>query len=149
MKFTHVFAIAAAGALVSCGQMATPVEEQPPAPPAPVAEAPPPAPQLPCGILAQRDWTAELGSGASPTLTVSGVIDLGTPGFGVSLARDPAEAAGATSTTLTLQLRPPSGMVTQVVTPTNVRYFGPAGGAYQSVNIVCDGAAVTTISVAP
>lgn len=141
--------------LMACQQQA-PAAPEPEAPPEAAAEpavpdevaaAPAEAPALPCGIVAQRNWQAELSTGGSPSLTVSGEIDLGTPGFGVSLARDPAEASGATAAALTLQLRPPSGMVTQVVTPHPVRYFGPARGNYESVQITCDGAPVATINL--
>lgn len=104
------------------------------------------APALPCGIIAQRDWHAQ-ASGSPGSLVVSGEIDLATPGFGVSLARDNAEAPGAQSTTLTLQLRSPAGGVAQVVTPHPVRYFGPARGPYETVHIVCDGAELTRIEV--
>jgi len=101
---------------------------------------------LPCGVLDQRNWDAQI-SGSPGSLTVSGEIDLGTPGYGISLARDTGEAEGAQSTTLTLQLRPPTGVQPQIVTSHPVRYFAPAGGAYESVRIVCDGAELTTIEV--
>ena len=126
-----------------------PAPDQPAATPdAPIAAEPTPieAAVLPCGIIAQRDWEAQ-GSGTPGTLTVSGEIDLGTPGFSVSLARDDNEAADATTATLSLQLSPPAGVTTQVVTATPVRYFGPAASVYESVRIVCEGAELTTIPV--
>ncbi len=155
MKITHLFLTAAFGAvlLAGCQPAATTTEE-----PAATSEAPAttetpatttaetPA-TLPCGVLAQRNWDAELSSGASPTLTVSGDIDLGTPGYGVSLTRDAAEASGATTALLTLALRAPTGVQAQVVTAHPVRYFGPARGAYTSVQISCDGVVLTTINV--
>lgn len=101
---------------------------------------------LPCGVLAQRDWQAE-GSGSPGTLTVSGQIDLGTPGYGVSLTREDSEAASATTALLKLELRAPSGVQAQVVTPHPVRYFGPARSPYEQVEIRCDGAVLTTIMV--
>lgn len=153
MKVAHLLATAALGLfLAACQPVATTQT------PAPTSEAAPPteaaatteasaeAP-LPCGVLAQRNWEAQLSTGASSTLTVSGEIDLGTPGYAVSLARAPNEAAGAPTTVLTLTLRAPSGMQAQVVTAHPVRYFGPAAGQYASVQIVCDGAPLTTISV--
>lgn len=155
MKITRVLATIAIGGLLlaACQPAATTTEgpaattEAPATAEAPatsVAETPA---ALPCGVLAQRNWEAELSSGASPSLTVSGDIDLGTPGYGVSLTRDAAEASGATTALLTLALRPPTGMQAQVVTSHPVRYFGPARGAYTSVQISCDGAALTTISI--
>ncbi|MBL8547379.1 MAG: hypothetical protein JNL81_13010 [Hyphomonadaceae bacterium] len=149
MKFTHILATAAFGAFAAACQPPAATEEAPTTTEAPAtteAEAGAEA-ALPCGVLAQRNWEAELSAGSSPTLTVSGEIDLGTPGYGVSLARNANEAAGATATVLTLALRAPSGMQAQVVTAHPVRYFGPAAGPYTSVQIVCDGAPLTTISI--
>lgn len=152
MKLTRVLATAAISALLlaACQPAATTEEtaattETPVTTEAPVTAETPAA--LPCGVLAQRNWSAELSTGSSPSLTVSGDIDLGTPGYGVSLTRDAAEASGATTALLTLALRPPSGMQAQVVTAHPVRYFGPARSAYTSVQISCDGAALTTISI--
>lgn len=151
MKITHILAATAlsAVALAGCQPPAATTEETPAAAEAPAtteaqagAEA-----ALPCGVLAQRNWEAALSSGSPASLTVSGEIDLGTPGYGVSLSRDPSEATGATTTVLTLALRAPTGMQAQVVTAHPVRYFGPAGGQYSSVQIVCDGAPLTTINV--
>lgn len=155
MKITHLFLTAALGAVLLAGcQPPAATTEEPAATteapatseaaPTTTAEAPA---ALPCGVLAQRNWQAELTSGGSPSLTVSGDIDLGTPGYGVSLTRDPAEASGATTALLTLALRPPSGMQAQVVTSHPVRYFGPARGAYTSVQISCDGAPLTTVTL--
>ena len=153
MKITHLLATAALGAvlLTGCQPPAAPTEE-PPAPTESIVAAEPSATEvadaLPCGVFAQRNWEAELGTGSSPTLTVSGTVDLGRPGFGVSLTRDPAEAAGATTALLTLALREPTGDTMQVVTPHPVRYFGPAAGAYTNVQINCGGAELTTIDIA-
>jgi len=156
MKFNRVLATAAISALLlaACQPAATTEEaaattETPATTEAPAtSETPAETPAaLPCGVLAQRNWEAELSTGSSPSLTVSGDIDLGTPGYGVSLTRDAAEASGATTALLTLALRPPSGMQAQVVTAHPVRYFGPARGAYASVQISCDGAVLTTISI--
>lgn len=156
MKVTYLFATAAFGILLAACQPAATTTEEAPATTTEAAATTTEAPAaaeanaeaaLPCGVLAQRNWEAELSTGSSPSLTVSGQIDLGTPGYGVSLARSPNEAAGATTTVLTLALRPPSGMQAQVVTSHPVRYFGPAGGQYTSVQIVCDGAPLTTIAV--
>ncbi len=155
MKIAHLFLTAALSAVLlgGCQPPATTTEEPAATTEAPAtSEAAPtttaetPA-ALPCGVLAQRNWTAELGSGSSPTLTVSGDIDLGMPGYGVSLIRDAAEASGATTALLNLALRAPSGMQAQVVTSHPVRYFGPARSVYRSVQISCDGAPLTVINI--
>jgi len=154
MRLTQALAATLLGAALIAGcqpQPAATTEETAPA--ETVAETAPVAAEeaavtLPCGVLAQRDWTAELSTGARPTLTVAGNIDLGTPGYGVSLTRDAAEASGATTALLTLSLRAPTGVQTQVVTAHPVRYFAPANGPYTSVQISCDGAVLTTIDLA-
>ena len=149
MRLIPILAAAFGAALLAgCGQTAAPPQTEPGAQAAPVAEEPgetpvaeeaaAPAPALPCGIIAQRDWEAALNPGGPPTLTVSGVIDLPTPGYSVSLA---AEA------TLSLRVAPPSGSVAQVVTAHPVYYFGPASGQYSIVHVTCDGAALTDIAV--
>lgn len=157
MKLTHLLASAAFGAACLAGCQPPPAtDEQAPAATETLAseetsaatEASATSPALPCGIVAQRNWEAETSAGSPATLTVSGEIDLGSPGYGVSLARDASEAAGATTAMLSLALRPPTSMNAQVVTPHPVRYFGPAGGAYEDVQIMCDGVALTTIPVA-
>lgn len=134
-------------ALMACQQPAPPAP--PPSPEAVPEEAAvlePEAVVLPCGIVGQRDWQASLTPGASLALTVSGEIDMPTPGFGVSLARDEADESDAAAQ-LTLQLRPPTVLVTQVVTAHPVRYYGPAAVRYETVQIMCDGEIVTTIEV--
>lgn len=153
MKLTHLFITAAFGAilLAGCQPPAATTEELPATTEAPAttetaATTETPA-ALPCGVLAQRNWDAELSTSSSPSLTVSGDIDLGTPGYGVSLTRDAAEATGATTALLTLALRPPGGIQAQVVTAHPVRYFGPARGPYTAVQISCDGAPLTTITI--
>lgn len=155
MKLTHILATAlAAAALAACQPPPAPEAE----PETPEAAAPDTAavPEetataapatLPCGVIDQRNWSATRSGGSSPALTVAGEIDLPTPGFGVSLARDPADGASTTEPRLTLTLRPPTGIVPQVVTPTPVRYFGPAPGAYTAVHVICDGQPLTDIMV--
>jgi hypothetical protein len=106
-----------------------------------------PVPGSPCPVTAQNEWRAVLRDGATPALTVSGSIELPTPGYAVSLARDANEAANTTEPHLTLTLTPPGGMVTQVLTAHPVYYFAPATGAYTSIHIICEGLPLTTIAV--
>lgn len=106
-------------------------------------------PGLPCGIIAQRGWTASRSAGSSPALTISGTIDLPKPQYSVSLLRTPGEAPDITEPTLTIALTPPAGDVIDVVTPHPVHYFGPAPAAYTVVHITCDGQALTDIPVTP
>lgn len=148
MKITHILTAALSATLLAACQPPTATTEAPAESIAATEPAPAAEPvALPCGVLAQRNWEAELGLSTSPTLTVSGEIDLGTPGYGVSLTRDAAEEPGATTALLTLALRAPTNMQAQVVTAHPVRYFGPAAAAYESVQIRCDGAELTTITL--
>lgn len=147
MKITQgLAALLLAGALAACQPPAQEEAAAPEAAPPELVAAEAPV-ALPCGIIAHRSWAASRSSGSSPALTVAGEIDLGTPGYSVSLARDPADAPGANEARLVLTLAPPSGMVTQVVTAHAVRYFGPAPNAITQVHIACDGQDITSIAV--
>jgi hypothetical protein len=148
MKLSQaIAAFAFAVALAACqppssGGDAQPAEE------APVADAAPDAvPGPPCPVTAQSGWRAVLRDGATAALTVSGSIELPTPGYAVSLARDASEAPNIAEPQLTLTLTPPAGMVTQVLTAHPVYYFAPASGAYTTVRIMCEGQALTAIPV--
>lgn len=144
MKTSAHLACAALAAMLLAG--CQPAEPEPEARPAPPIEAV----ALPCGITGHRNWTAaRAASGAQQTLTISGEIDLPTPGYGVSLERDPASAPTSADARLNLRLIPPSGVVAQVITPHPVYYFAPAGGDYELVRISCDGEQITEIAVAP
>ncbi|WP_395647863.1 hypothetical protein [Terricaulis sp.] len=102
-----------------------------------------------CAAVAHRNWSARLAgqAGGASTLTISGQVDLPTPGYAVSLVRDAAESPAATEPHLTLSLTPPAGVVAQVVTPTPAYYFAPAGAQYTRVHIMCGGAELTAIDV--
>jgi len=141
MKMTHILMLTSITALAAC----QPPAAEAPTPEVVAAEAPI---ALPCGIIAHRGWEASRSSGDTPALTVAGEIDLGTPGYSVSLARDPADSAETTEPRLILTLAPPSGMVTEVVTAHAVRYFGPAPAPATLVHIACDGQDITEITVA-
>lgn len=142
MKFVQALAVLLTTAALTACQ--PPPAEETPAPEVVAAETPV---SLPCGIIAHRGWTASRSSGSTPALTIAGEVDLGTPGYAVSLARDPADAPGSAEPRLLLTLTPPSGMVTQVVTAHPVNYFGPAPDAITQVHIACDGQDITNIAV--
>lgn len=150
MKLTHLLAAALGAASLAACQPPAVTEESADAPATETVAAETASdaapPQLPCGVLAQRGWTATLSSGGSRTLTVSGEVDMPSPGYSISLARTTDPADGDT-TTLALTARAPSGMAAQVVTAHPVRYFGPAAGPYATVRITCDGATLTDIAV--
>lgn len=143
MKFVQALAVLLTTASLAACQ--PPPAEEAPAPEIVAAEE---AVALPCGIIAHRGWTASRSTGSPPALTIAGEVDLGTPGYSVSLARDPADSAETTEPRLLLTLTPPTGMVTEVVTAHSVNYFGPVPNAITAVHIACDGQDITNISVA-
>lgn len=146
MKSHRLLAAAACvAALAACQQETT--STAPPAAEATTEQAerePRPIPAN-CAVTDQRDWEAQFSPGDSPTLTITGEIDLPTPGYSVSLARTPAAGEEEHEATLTLNLTPPTGVVAQVVTPTPVRYFGPAATGLRRVHIVCGDGVLRTL----
>lgn len=139
MKIAHLLAAVSIGALALTGCQPPASTTDTSATETPASEAPPPAETaaLPCGIIAQRDWTAQ---GTATTLTVAGKIDLPRAGYGVSLARTDAEGV------LTLELREPTAGA-DTVTEHPVNYFGPISTAVRSVQITCGGEELTQIPV--
>lgn len=107
------------------------------------------APASPCPVSAHGDWQASVRDGSPAALTISGSVELPTPGYAVSLVRDPGDAADTTEPHLSLMLTPPAGMITQVLTSHPVYYFAPATGAYRVVHILCEGQPLTDIAVTP
>ena len=152
MKLHHLATAAAFGlvALAGCQQQDAATSTDAPATEttAPASEAATPT-SLPCGVIDQHNWTDEFSAGARATLTIAGEIDLPRPGYSVSLARDPADAADSTEPHLLLTITPPSTPSAEVVTPHPVRYFGPASVHYTTVHITCDGAPLTDVTVPP
>lgn len=135
----HWVAIVCAVALAACNQQPAATTQAPAAAPAAdhAEREPRPIPAN-CPVLAQRKWKAEIGtSGSAHTLTVEGEVDLPAAGYSVSLARTPAAQEDEAATTLTLNVTPPAAPGAQVVTPTAVRYFGPADHAFRRVRIAC------------
>jgi hypothetical protein len=142
MKFVQALAVLFTTASLAACQ--PPPAEETPAPEVTAAEA---SAAMPCGIIAHRGWTASRSTGSTPALTIAGEVDLGTPGYSVSLARDPADTADTVEPRLLLTLTPPTAMVTEVVTAHPVHYFGPAPNAITTVHIACDGQDITSIAV--
>lgn len=152
MKLHHLASAAAFGlvALAGCQQQDAATSTEAPATETTAATTEAATPTtLPCGVIDQRNWTAEFSAGARATLTIAGEVDLPRPGYSVSLARDPADAADSTEPHLILTVAAPTTPSADVVTPHPVRYFGPASVLYTTVHIMCDGAPLTDIAVPP
>ncbi|MBD3729959.1 MAG: hypothetical protein IE933_09655 [Sphingomonadales bacterium] len=86
----------------------------------------PPAPIADCPVSASRNWHAWVdkmpGPGATMTLNISGEVDMPTPGYAVVLKAGPADRMMPPGLRFKLEATPPDGMVTQVITPTQVSY---------------------------
>lgn len=104
----------------------------------------------PCPAIASRNWSAWLSAmpgGGDVRLTISGEVDLPTPGFKVSWTEGPADRAMPPSQRFSLALTPPEGMVAQVITPTTVKYEGKATyPAYRSIIVRCGNKVLATIA---
>ena len=109
-----------------------------------------------CPVLDSRNWTAWVnampGPDASPTLHVTGDVDMPTPGFVFEWREGIADRSATPVQRLTLTATPPDGMVAQVLTTETVRYEGPALVTnYGGVIVMCGGeplAEITDVTVA-
>lgn len=127
---------------------------QTPSPAPTPAPAPVPAPAPPsaaCPILESRDWAAWVnrmpGPDARPMLHVTGQIDLPHGGYRVEVRDGPADRSAIPVQQVILDITPRSGMHTQVVTPAQVAYQGPAiAQHYRGVRVMCGGQLVAEIN---
>lgn len=107
-----------------------------------------------CPVLRSTNWQAWLESPAGPSpqrmLHISGEVDLPTAGYSVTLEAGPADRAMPPSQRFRLKAKPPSGMVTQVVTSTRVTFHEAATyPAYRSIAILCGQRIIATINEVP
>jgi hypothetical protein len=115
---------------------------------------PTPEPEARCAVSASRDWSAWInrmpGPGATPTLHVTGQIDLPTPGYTATLTAGAADRSATPVQQLILNITPPSGMVAQVITTETVNYQGPTiAQSYRGVTIRCAGQTLAEITEVP
>lgn len=113
-------------------------------------EAPQPMEKPACPVIDSGNWHAWIdkmpGPGATPTLNISGEIDLPTPGYEVKLVAGPADRMMPPGQRFDLELTKPDGMVAQVVTPTAVKYREPTPyDRMRLVRISCGGKVLATI----
>lgn len=118
------------------------------APPQTVAPRPSEEPVATCAVIDSRNWKAWTApDGAGTTLYVSGEVDLPTPGYAAVLRLGAADRAMPPGQIVHLDLTPPEGLVTQVVTPTPVELQSPgAYPEYRSVAILCGGNSIADIA---
>lgn len=107
-----------------------------------------------CPVIDSRDWAAWVnampGVDAQRTLIVTGEIDLPTPGYAVSMQTGVADRSMRPVQELLLILEPPQDLVTQVVTPTPVRFDGTAiAPEYSGVRVRCGDTLIADITDVP
>ena len=95
-----------------------------------------------CPVVASRNWQAWInaipGPDAVRTLNVTGEVDLPTPGYEIEVIAGPADRSAIPTQRLIIKTTPPSGMVTQVVTPETVSYAGPTiAQQYRAIMVLC------------
>ena len=136
---TVVAASLTAFALASCA----PYEEPGTAPPA-----------SDCAAYESRNWAAYInkmpGPGARPALHITGEVDMPTPGYSVELVAGPADRAMPPGLRFRMVTERPDGNVTQVITPTEVRYAEPTPySQIRQIIIGCGDRTLTTITDVP
>ena len=122
---------------------------------APYEEVEPDMPVNDCAAYESRDWQAWInampGPGADrPTLYITGEVDMPTPGWSVELVEGPADRAQPPGLRFRLETERPDGIVTQVITPTEVRYAGQTPyHEIREIIISCGDEMLVTISDVP
>jgi len=147
------FTATAAAALLAAGAPGDDVTSAAAVPDAAVTDASEETSAMPeptCPVLESRDWVAQVSAGtagSSARLLVTGEIDLPTPGYTVTLSEGPADRRMPPAQHLLLELTPPDGMVSQVLTTVAVRYEGAAAyPEYRAILVQCDNRVLATIT---
>ncbi|PKP83284.1 MAG: hypothetical protein CVT79_00240 [Alphaproteobacteria bacterium HGW-Alphaproteobacteria-18] len=154
-RFRLLALAAASGALLAACQ--TPAPEAP-------ALAPPEA-DIPvivgdsavtdaCAVRESRNWAAWVnrmpGPGATPTVHVTGEVDVPTGGYSFDWEVGPMDRSMTPALKLKLIPIKPDGMATMAITPEEVHYSGPlAGSAYRSITITCGSQTLAEITDIP
>lgn len=95
-----------------------------------------------CDVLESRDWAAWVnlmpGPDASPTLHVTGKVDVRTGGYTFDWQTGPLDRSARPKLRLKLIPKAPDGMATMAITTEEVNYSAPAGGIeYSGVLVSC------------
>lgn len=123
--------------------------------PAPTPEpAPMPTPSAACAVLDSRDWSAWVnrmpGPDATPTLHVTGKVDLPNPGYSVTVRDGPADRSAQPVQQIIIETSQRSGMFTQAVITADVHYTGPViAPSYRAIRIMCGGRQLAEITDIP
>ncbi|MEM9725889.1 MAG: hypothetical protein AAF909_10545 [Pseudomonadota bacterium] len=103
-----------------------------------------------CPVIESRDWAAWVnampGPDSVPTLHVSGMATLPTPGYRAEWRVGPADRRLPPAQTLELTLTAPDGFVAQVLSETELRFEAPATyPEYRAVVVRCGGVVLAEI----
>lgn len=103
-----------------------------------------------CDVLESRDWAAWVnlmpGPDASPTVHVTGQVDVRTGGYTFDWQTGPLDRSAMPKLRLKLIPIAPDGMATMAITTEEVHYSAPTGGiAYSGVLVSCGSITLTDI----
>ena len=93
-----------------------------------------------CSVMESRNWHAwiDLVAEDEPRLNISGEVDLPTPGYKVEWQPGILDRRNPPAQRISISLIPPEGIVTQVITPTEVSFTMRSPILkYRSVAIYC------------
>ncbi|MFN4225931.1 MAG: hypothetical protein ACK4HR_06395 [Hyphomonas sp.] len=104
-----------------------------------------------CDVLESRDWAAWVnlmpGPDATPTLHVTGKVDVRTGGYTFDWQTGPLDRSATPKLRLKLIPRAPDGMATMAITTEEVNYAAPAGGIeYSGVLVSCGSVTLADIA---
>jgi len=84
------------------------------------------------------------------TLHIEGMVDMPTPGYSVKLMKGPVDRMQPPGLRFRMDVTPPDGMTTQVITPTKVRYSEPTPySQIREIMISCADRPVVVITEVP
>ena len=99
--------------------------------------------------MESRNWLASIDRTTEdePRLNISGEVDLPTPGYQVEWQPGILDRKNPPTQRISISFIPPEGIVTQVITPTEVSFTMPSPiPKYRSVAIYCSDKLLTDIS---
>jgi hypothetical protein len=121
-------------------------------PSASLSPAPSPAPSASaCAVGESRDWAAWVnrmpGPGATPTLHVTGKVDVPHGGYTVSVREGPADRSATPVQQIILETTLQPGMHTQAIATHDVHYQGPViAQNYRAIRVMCGGRQLAEIT---
>ncbi len=103
-----------------------------------------------CAVIDSRNWQAWVdampGPNATPTLHVTGEVDLPTPGYQITWRLGALDRMQPPGQRLIMETTPADGMVAQVITTVGVSYAGESAITdYREAIVVCGDEVLATI----